>query len=259
MRNKHDKNLLNPATAVSSYLDTLLQMEDQPDEQPATVTLETQPQTVLYMPVIESDLAALDKLARDERVAAPEDRDEPPAQPAAPVIDEAAGVRVEVSAPRPKPAGEARDRYDFPMQCLMFGVAGVDFSMPLIDMGSVIPGQQTLTRLPGGPAWFLGLLKHRERNIRVVDSASLLRLERQHPVDGQHILVFGESNWAMTCDQLGQVVRLAEDDIQWKPATGKSLSLGTIRSSLALLLDPVKLVAYLNQKNLPGDEAGPAE
>jgi|GEM_PF-892960 len=265
MQNKNNKNLLNPATAVSSYLDTLLQPETQePDEAVEVLEPEAQAPTVLYMPVIEQDLAALEKLARDKippREVSQHDQAQASAPGNSPPL---AGQAPEQQAsPQPpqseRPAPETADvrtRYDFPLQCLMFNVAGVDFSLPLIEMGSVLTCSHNLTRLPGSPPWFLGLLKHRDRNIRVVDSARLLRLERGDPDQtARHILVFGESEWAMTCDQLGQVVRLQEADIQWKEPSKKSLSLGTIRSSLALLLDPAKLLAYLDQVKLPRTQA----
>jgi purine-binding chemotaxis protein CheW len=265
MQNKNNKNLLNPATAVSSYLDTLLQPEtDEPDEVVEILAQEPQPPTVLYMPVIEQDLAALEKLARD-KIRQPEVSLQVKVEPPGPgeTLQVARRAAEQEASPQPqraeRPAPEAADvrtRYDFPMQCLMFNVAGIDFSLPLIEMGSVLACSHNLTRLPGSPPWFLGLLQHRDRNIRVVDSARLLRLERSDPDEtGRHILVFGESEWAMTCDQLGQVVRLQEEDIQWKAPSKKSLSLGTIRSSLALLLDPAKLLAYLDQVKLPRNQA----
>ena len=255
MPNERNKDLLDPAIAVSSYFDSLLQPEQEQAGVPTELAeREQNAPTVIYMPVLEADLARLD-VQTEKKAKATQTSVETAQRDYSPKADTRVEQAVEQSEPISSAAAQpVSSGYEFPMQCLMFSVAGYNFSLPLIEMGSVLNWSDNLTSLPGTPPWFLGLLKHRERNIRVVDTARLLRLERgkQHQGQGiQNILVFGESDWAITCDRMGEVLRLEEPDIQWKEATHKSLSLGTIRSSLALLLDPARLLAYLNGVELP--------
>jgi len=124
----------------------------------------------------------------------------------------------------------------FPLQCLMFKVAGNRLSIPLIEMQSVINWTDNLTRLPQDPDWVLGILKHRDHNIRIVDSVSILQIKSDKSVTPGHVLVIGDEKWAITCDQIDEVVTLEYEDIQWNTNVDNTLTLGTIRNSLASLL-----------------------
>jgi chemotaxis signal transduction protein len=105
-----------------------------------------------------------------------------------------------------------------------------------------------MTQLPQAPDWFLGLLKYRDTNVRVVDSLKLLGIKKGSALDTpRHILVLAQGQWAISCDQLGEVISLQAGDIQWYGTVNKSLMLGTIKQSLAQLLDPDQIVKYLNQ------------
>ena len=63
----------------------------------------------------------------------------------------------------------------------------------------------------------------------------------------RHILVFADEDWAITCDHLGEVIRLVEDEVQWS-RSDHGLALGTIRESLAVLLDPQRLLKQLDSQ-----------
>ena len=124
----------------------------------------------------------------------------------------------------------------FPLQCLMFKVADNLLSIPLIEMQSVVNWTDNLTRLPQEPDWMLGILKHRDQNVRIVDSVSVLQIRSDKFVKPGHVLVIGDEKWAITCDQIDEVVTLEYEDVQWNTNAEDTLTLGTIRNSLASLL-----------------------
>ena len=133
----------------------------------------------------------------------------------------------------------------FPLQCLMFKVAGSLLSIPLIEMQGVVNWTDNLTRLPQEPDWMLGILKHREHNIRIVDSVKILQIKTDGFETPAHVLVLGDEKWGITCDQTDEVVTLEFDDIQWHEKTDNTMTLGTIRDSLASLLSPQGIIHRL--------------
>jgi len=140
----------------------------------------------------------VDRALIEESMALPETQPGP--RPETPTLDE-----------------DPRQRYRFPVQCLMFEVADHALCIPLIDMGSVAPlDPDAMTRIPDSPDWLLGVLPHRECNLRIVDSAVLLGIQRRQVAEeGLHFLVFAEEDFAITCERLGEVVYLEDEDVRW--------------------------------------------
>lgn len=248
--------LLEPHKAVESYLDNLLHDAVEPvvTESPLIIN-----PSVMFTPALESALDSIDDLIVPiaQEILCDEHESEPEIvslekTPEDIASVESAGViqvasSVEVDAIN---HDEISQRYDFPMQCLMFRVSGNQLSIPLIDMGSVLPWGASLTMLPHSPEWFLGLLIHRDNNVRVVDTAKFMHIpQTETKNEGRHILVFGRESWALTCDQLGDVVKLNENDVKWTKKGVQGLILGTIKSSLSILIDPDKFLLQLNQNS----------
>lgn len=230
MVQKKDNKLLEPASAVEDYFDILLH-DDAPEQTPTRAR--DLKGGILVMPELQSDL---DKIG---------DQKEPTPEIAGPETEPLQQDSAEDSA-----ADEVqRAEYELPIQCLMFQVGDQQLSMPLIDMGSVVPWVNKLTSLPHSPDWFLGLLQYRDKNVKVADTAEMLQIERtaeaEHP---GHMLVFADETWAITCDQLGDVIELHQDDVKWSSPDVDSPTLGTIKQSLAILLDPGKIINILKQQ-----------
>lgn len=144
---------------------------------------------------------------------------------------------------------QVRAALEFPMQCLMFRVGGHLLSIPLIQLSSVVNWNQAITRLPESPDWLLGLVKHRDLNLRIVDSRLLLNIKHEGNQQPEHLLVLDDGGWAITCDHLEQVVNLDYEEIQWRPADAGQLVLGTIRKSLSTLLNPPGITRLLNERD----------
>ncbi len=267
MQKKDSNNLLEPVAAVESYLDNLLQEEEAPEPPPVAVT----ERKVVTLPGVRPlDELLAEPLAEVVERAAPQPAADPIpelSKPQAPA-EENAPLAAELEAPEPVEPESAvgtrddtardaaaagvddpRSRYAYPVQCLMFRVDRHQLCIPLIDMGSVAPlDPHRLTHLPHTPEWLMGVLPHRDQNLRIVDSAVLLGIERQQTTPEQlHFLVFADEDFAITCDALGEVVYLQDEDIKWQPSGAPGLSMGTVRDSLATLLSPGAIVGHMQQ------------
>ena len=156
-----------------------------------------------------------------------------------------------IESVQPAQGDDDSDNLEFPLQCLMFRVGKHLLSVPLIQLSSVVSWSDAVTRLPHSPDWLLGLIKVRETNLRIVDSGRLLGIDFDPAQKPGHLLVLDDSGWALTCDQLEQVVNLEADDIQWKPDARRRMVLGTIRDSLSTLISPPGIAAELDSRGQP--------
>lgn len=231
MQEKDNHNLLKPNTAVEDFLDTLLQESTQQPADKKIVKLKSKPTISLLadLPLQAEPEEIIEQKTVDVEQKVPQQQQDE--QQIEPLND----------------PGLNQSDYTFPLQCLMFSVRGNQLSIPLIDMGSVLNWTDKLTMLPGAPEWFLGILNHRGEKVKVADTARLLKINQGKLSKPQHILVFGKENWAISCDELGEVIKLTEQDVKWSGNDNRMLSLGTIKDSLAILLDPVKILQQLNR------------
>lgn len=234
MLKKDTSKLLNPASAIESYFENLLQ-------EPADKVLlssELKLNSNLFLLTdLEAELSTIensephDSVQYEEGVLKQDDRD---------------NARFKEDCTKTVYA----DRYKFPLQCLMFNVDNVQLALPLIDMSSVVSKAANLTQLPHRPAWFGGILKHRDKNINVIKLDHLLSIGSQEPdISDLHILIFKDNNWGITCNQLGEVIQLVEEDVKWSGRSANGFTLGTIRKSLASLLDVEKIIDLVVQEN----------
>jgi len=233
MNKKKDNNLLDANTAVESYLDNLLQEATEPSNEKPTQyaepnhnihVLET-PLTIAKQDVTPEDVPIL--------IAETEETDV--------LVDIEEGINSDAELNK----RDIKELFNFPIQCLMFKVNNNLLSIPLINMGSVVPFKGHLTQLPYSPDYFKGLLKYREHNVRVADTAVLLNSSNGSEFSPSHLLVFEEEDWAISCDVLLDVVTLTEDDIKWHEEGSDRISLGTIKQSLALILNPEAITKKL--------------
>ncbi len=227
-----DKNkspvLVEQQFALHSYLDALLREVPDADAAPASAPDPTpDPRPAPTRPVL--------------RTVPPVP--EVPPHPALPEVQ-----------PQPEPASaqsEAQSRAEAgppawaqePFQCLLFKVAGLSLAVPLAKMNGVIPWQD-VTPMPNRSSRFLGLLRHLDQNVKVVDTARIVlppdRMAGLAPSEERvgHILLVGDGQWGLACDSIGEVLTLGPDDVRWRSMGGKRPWLaGTVLAHLCALLD----------------------
>ncbi len=257
---KNDNNkLLEPVAAVESYLDNLLSEAPPAENAPRPVALQEKVVRLRPLEALLSELPPPQPEAEPEPTAEAE-RIETAAEPVPvePLARDDEGETPEQAEESPHSDAQAMEehprlRYRFPVQCLMFEVADHELCIPLVDMGSVAPlDPDALTRLPGSPDWLLGVLPHRERKLRIVDSALLLGIRHEPTLtQGLHFLVFADEDFAITCERLGEVLYLEDADVRWLEGSGGGLSMGTVRDRLATLLSPLKIRRHMQAISAP--------
>lgn len=232
-KNLFNNSLLKPNIALSSYLDQLLHE--------ATVDLDPlETEDKLASLVQEEGLIYAELLVAEKTIYEPQI-----------VVDNDVQARqILASEPEPEFESDSLEPDLFPLQCLMFRVAGILLSVPLIRMKSVVPWIDNLTILPQSPAWMLGVFKYQDHNVRVVDSTQVFHIKPGPVCVPGHVLVLGNEELAITCDKLENVVTLEYSDIQWNQRQNNSMIFGTIRQSLANLLNPEGIINSLKTLNL---------
>ncbi len=231
-----------PELALSDYLDEML---DQATVEPVAESMVADGRRVLLPPELLTPAMA-DEIRVE--IEAPSENVDTRVELEAP--GESVDTR-ELSGETNKPQPEV----SFPMQCLMFGLDAHRMSVPLIQLSGVVDWDGAVTRLPESPDWMLGLVKHRDATLRIVDSRLLLKLSTDPEHQPRYLLVLGSGNWAITCDRLESVVSLDHDDIQWRQGEAGGMVLGTIRESLSTLLNPPGISESLNLREPAGVEA----
>ncbi|MBE0436820.1 MAG: chemotaxis protein CheW, partial [Methylomicrobium sp.] len=63
-------------------------------------------------------------------------------------------------------------QYEF--QALFFRIGQLILATPLVELSRAIKFDKTITKIPGQPSWFIGLLEDQERKIGILDSGQLI-------------------------------------------------------------------------------------
>jgi chemotaxis signal transduction protein len=134
------------------------------------------------------------------------------------------------------------DIKQFPIRCLMFRVGDSLLSIPLIEMMGVVQWTDKLTQLPQSGDEVLGILKHRNTYLKVLDSLIVLGITAKRIQKPGYALMLSDKKVAISCDTLEDVISLEYDDIQWYKAPENNTIQGIIKESLAHLLNPYRII-----------------
>ncbi|MEG3768437.1 chemotaxis protein CheW [Alteromonas sp. 14N.309.X.WAT.G.H12] len=226
---------------MQAYLDSLLQ---EPDD-PAEVTANT-------ARLLEQAAA----LVTETGVEAPRDT---PNTVSAVIDEEVEDTKIvpvdeglEESAAAPLPAmTPVKEQLDEHFQALFFQVAGLTLAVPLITLGG-IHRLDTISSLVGKPAWFKGVMLHREEKISVVDTAMWVMPEKYdqnlaETLNYQYLIMLGDSLWGLASDKLINTVTLTKDEVKWRKSGGKRPWLaGMVKERMCALVDVYQLITMLN-------------
>ena len=137
-------------------------------------------------------------------------------------------------------------------QVLLFEVAGMTLAVPLTELG-YIHQIETINPLFGKPAWFKGVLLHREEKYNVVDTAKWVMSGKTaeklaESTKYQYLIVLGDSGWGLGCECLIATETLLPDDVKWRNIEGSRPWLsGMIKKKMCALLNVQQLINMLNQ------------
>lgn len=226
---------------MQAYLDSLLQAPDDPAKETAnTARLLEQATALVTEAVVEAPLDTPDTVSMviDEEV---EDTKGAP-------VDE--GQDESATAPLPAMA-PVKEQLDEHFQALFFQVAGLTLAVPLITLGG-IHRLDKISTLVGKPAWFKGVMLHREEKISVVDTAMWVMPEKYdqklaETLNYQYLIMLGDSLWGLASDKLINTVTLTKDEVKWRKSGGKRPWLaGMVKERMCALVDVYQLITMLN-------------
>ena len=133
-----------------------------------------------------------------------------------------------------------------PFQALLFNVAGLTLAVPLVELNGVVEWTDSLTEMPGHADLYMGILRHLDNKVAVVDTARLVfpsdklkTLAGDEPKDRvKRIVLIGDSKWGLACDEVHEVITLQPDDVRWRTdRTSRFWLLGTVIDKMCALLD----------------------
>ncbi len=109
-------------------------------------------------------------------------------------------------------------------QCLLFNVSGLSLAVPLVKLNSVISwDEDKITETPNQTSWYLGLVRHLDKQVKVIDTGLLVLPEnRRDCMDttslNRHgnILLVDDFKWGLACDSIGDVIWLSKEDVKWR-------------------------------------------
>ncbi len=139
-------------------------------------------------------------------------------------------------------------------QCLLFKVSGLSLAVPLIKLNSVISWDEEITETPNQTEWYLGLIQHLKKQVKVIDTALLVMPENRRDVIRQksedrlgHILLVDDYQWGLACDSIGDVIWLSKDEVKWrKNKSSRAWLLGTSLDHLCAIMDTDVFAKMLN-------------
>ena len=136
-------------------------------------------------------------------------------------------------------------------QAMFFDVAGLLIAVPLIELGGIHNKDKT-NSLMGKPAWFEGVMIHRDEQINVVDTALWVMPEKcddslLNALEYQYVIMLGNSKWGLLAEKLVDTVTLEQDDVKWldKPSKRPWLA-GLVREKMCALLNVDALIKLLD-------------
>lgn len=163
---------------------------------------------------------------------------------------------IESVTEEPKNESGVPDWAESRFQCLLFNVSGLSLAVPLVKLNSVIPWNEGITHTPNQTEWYLGLIQHLQKQIKVIDTALLVMPEnRRDKIESDpnqrfsHILLVDNYRWGLACDSIGDVIWLEKDDVKWrKNKSSREWLSGTSLEHLCAIIDTEVFAQMLNKQ-----------
>lgn len=249
---KEANRLVEHELALKVYLDSLL-FEDTPvDTKPVEQEVEIKTEPHAKVVVATPELEDVDLEIKLRELAPPQEE-----------IKTELATEQEIDG---LPAGPDEEEWqDSSFECLMFKVAGsLTLSVPLTRLNGILPWGEKITSVPGHAEWFLGLLKNRGKQVKVVDIAKFViphnhkaRESLNEERTFSHVILIDNGQFGLACDGLGDVLKLSKDKVRWR--SDRSLRpwlAGTVIDQMCALIDIDQFISMLKEDGIPDDISG---
>ena len=229
MASNNSNTLVDEKLAISLFLDSLLnepELETEPEVKVEQVTAEAPIITPIPIPEPVIEVKPEVKIQQEVEVETE-------------TVKHAEEIKTELEPIIPEWANE-------PFQILLFEVAGLKLAVPLIELCGVIEWTDSVTEMPGHADFYMGILRHLERKIAVIDTARMVLppakldvLVDEDPRERvNHIVLIDDYKWGLACDKIGEVITLKPDEVRWRTSkTSRGWLAGTVIEHMCALLN----------------------
>ena len=174
-------------------------------------------------------------------------------------------VATEVTAPEPIEAVEKTAaseelpewcQHEF--QAMLFKVAGLTLAVPLIDLNGVVECDlDDISAMPGHADFYLGLMKHLDKNVPLVDTAKfVLPADKLSTLSGDEpakritrAVMIHDCQYGLACDEVNQVVTLSPEEVRWRTQrTQRRWLAGTVIEHMCALIDATAFAELLAER-----------
>ncbi len=137
-------------------------------------------------------------------------------------------------------------QYEF--QALFFKIGQLILATPLVELSRAVKFDKTITKIPGQPSWFIGLLEDQERKIGILDSGQLIlgkgyankRDLIEQPF--KSMLITQDGNWGLACDELLSIGKVRPEQVRWRTnRKQRPWLIGTVIEELTAVIDVKQL------------------
>jgi len=133
---------------------------------------------------------------------------------------------------------------------LYFKLAQLIIAVPLVELHKTLKfSSAALTKIPGQPGWFLGLIEVQDKKVGVLDGGHLIlgrsfgkkRDLKENPY--KHLLILQEGAWGLTCDEILTIGKLMPEKVRWRSVrNSRPWLIGTIIADLTAIIDVQQLL-----------------
>jgi len=133
-------------------------------------------------------------------------------------------------------------------QVLFFEVAGLQFAVPLTDLGGIHHLDSSLNTLFGKPDWFSGVMTHNDVLFNIVDTAKWINTgDSAESLNYTHYILLGSTAWGLSCEKLVGTEMLTPAQIKWRKVPGKRPWIaGMVKDKMCALIHAEELVRLLD-------------
>lgn len=138
-------------------------------------------------------------------------------------------------------------------QALFFKIGQLILATPLVELSRTIKFNRTITKIPGQPSWFIGLLEDQQRKVGILDTGQLIMgksFANKRDLDEQpfkSMLITQDGNWALACDELLSIGKVQPDQVRWRTnRQQRPWLIGTVIEELTAVIDVKQLTPRRN-------------
>ncbi|MFZ5594649.1 MAG: chemotaxis protein CheW [Pseudomonadota bacterium] len=106
---------------------------------------------------------------------------------------------------------------------LLFRVNELTLAVPLSELNGIVAAPETITGLPGGEKWLLGLMPYRGSSVKIIDIAYFMATESRHlPMNSfsayapKNIVLAGGASWGFPCHDVLRIITTEPHQVRWR-------------------------------------------